>query len=86
VPVRDPATVLVGEDVDLAAAGAAVGRASVVDPDLRVAAIALDAEARRRALDELVAPSFTLPDLEGVPRSLDEWRGLKKLLVAFASW
>ena len=29
---------------------------------------------------------FTLPDLDGGEHSLEEWRGKKKLLVAFATW
>ena len=32
------------------------------------------------------APPFTLPDLDGVPFSLDRMRGRKTLVVAFASW
>ena len=58
----------------------------VVDADARLAAIALDGEARRRALDDLVAPPFTLPDLDGNLHALEEWHNQKKLLVAFASW
>ncbi|MEE8406081.1 MAG: hypothetical protein V3S32_02905 [Acidimicrobiia bacterium] len=37
-------------------------------------------------LETLEAPDFTLPDLEGRPHSLSEQRGLKVLLVAWASW
>jgi hypothetical protein len=49
-------------------------------------AVALPAEQRRQALDSLEAPPFTLPDLGGAAHQLEEWRGTKKLLVAFASW
>jgi hypothetical protein len=86
VPVRDPAGLFVGDTLDLAAVGAGLGRAVVVDADARVAAIAFDAEARRRALTDLVAPPFTLPDLDGTLHALEEWHNRKKLLVAFASW
>ena len=37
-------------------------------------------------LQSLVAPDFTLPDKDGTPRSLSEFRGRKVLLVTWASW
>jgi hypothetical protein len=43
-------------------------------------------DVRRAALRDHHAPAFTLADLDGVEHSLAEWRGTKKLLVAFASW
>ena len=86
VPVRDPSVLFVGDQLDLAAVGTALGRPVVIDADARLAAVALDAETRRQALDDLVAPSFALADLDGVLHTLDEWRGRKKLLSAFASW
>ena len=86
VPVRDRASLFVGDDVDLAAAAAALGRAAVVDALGGIAAVAMDAEGRRQALDSLRAPTFVLDDLDGHPHLLEEWRGRKKLLVAFASW
>jgi hypothetical protein len=86
VPVRDPADLFVGDALDLESVGAALGRPVVVDADARLAAVALDGETRRRALSELVAPAFTLPDLDGNLHALEEWHDRKKLLVAFASW
>lgn len=86
VPVRDPAELFSGGELDLAAVGAALGRPVVVDADARVAAVALDGETRRRALTELEAPPFALPDLDGNLHALEEWHNQKKLLVAFASW
>lgn len=86
VPVPDMTALLVGGQVDLGAAAAALGRLTVVDADAGFVAIAQPPEQRRRALDDLRAPSFTLPDLDGVGHALKEWRGQKKLLVAFASW
>ena len=85
VPVRDGANLFVGEQVDLARVADALSRPVVVDPDAGVAAIALDPVARRQALS-LDAPPFTLDDLDGVPHSLSEWHGRKKLLFAFATW
>jgi hypothetical protein len=86
IPVRDPAELFFGDALDLAAVGAALGRTVVVDVDARLAAVALDGEARRLALTELLAPAFTLPDLDGKLHALEEWHNQKKLLVAFASW
>jgi hypothetical protein len=87
VPVRDPSALRAGPDgLDLAAVAAALGRPVVVDAAGGMAAVALPAEQRRQALESLQAPPFSLSDLDGVTRSLSEWRGDKKLLVAFASW
>jgi peroxiredoxin len=86
VPVRDPDALCVGGLLDVVAAAAAVRQPAVVDLDAGIVAVALPAELRRRALAELDAPAFTLPDLDGVPHALEEWAGAKKLLVAFSSW
>jgi hypothetical protein len=86
VPVRDRASLFVGDAVDLAAVAAALGRVAVVDAMGGIAAVAMDAEGRRQALDSLRAPTFVLDDLDGHPHGLEEWGGRKKLLVAFASW
>jgi hypothetical protein len=86
IPVRDAAALVVGERVDLSAVAGALHREVVVDTDARIAAVALPAEQRARALNDLEAPTFTLADLDGRLHDLEEWRGRKKLLVAFASW
>ena len=86
VPVRDRDALFINDRLDVAAVASALRRASVVDADAGVVAIALPSEERRRAVREHEAPTFTLPDLDGVAHSLDEWRGRKKLLFAFASW
>ena len=75
-----------GDRVELDDAAAALGRAVVTDTDAGVVALALPAEERRRGLDALVAPPFTLPDLDGTAHHLSEWEGRKKLLVVFSSW
>ena len=86
VPVRDRSSLVADGGLDVAAVAAALGRPSVLDADAGVVAIALPAETRRAALDGLVAPAFTLPDLDGNPHDFAEWHGRKRLLVAFASW
>ena len=64
----------------------ALRQPTVVDVDAGIMAVALPAELRRRALADLAAPPFTLPDLDDTPHSLSEWEGRKKLLVTFSSW
>ncbi len=86
VPFRDPGALQVGAQLDLAAVAGALGRPVVVDGNAGVVAVALPAEARHQALRDLEAPPFALEDLDGRSHTLDEWRGRKKLLVAFASW
>src|SRR5664280_3793204 len=54
--------------------------------DAGLLAVALPAELRRQALEDLRAPGFELPGLDGQRYRLDEWLGRKKLLVTFSSW
>jgi hypothetical protein len=86
VPVRDRDRLMVADKLDIGAVADALGRLAVVDASAGIAAFALPKEVRRSALREHHAPAFTLPDLDGVEHNLEEWRGKKKLLVAFASW
>lgn len=41
---------------------------------------------RAARLESLEAPDFTLPDLEGQPHALADYRGRKVLLLCWASW
>jgi hypothetical protein len=41
---------------------------------------------QRQQLSGLQAPDFTLPDLQGKPHRLSDFRGKKILLVTWASW
>lgn len=45
-----------------------------------------DAASRGEAMQSLEAPDFALPDLEGRPHRLSDYRGKKILLVTWASW
>ncbi len=86
VPVGDRAALLVDGRVDLAAVAGVLGRLAVVDAEAGLVAMALASEQRHQAIDGLQAPPFALADLEGSTHHLDEWRGQKKLIVAFSSW
>jgi AhpC/TSA family len=44
------------------------------------------ADEREATLASLIAPDFTLPDVNGRPHSLSDYRGKKILLVSWASW
>ncbi len=86
VPVSDREALVVGDRLDLSAVAALLGRPSVVDLDSGLMAVALSAELRRQALEDLRAPAFELPDVDGTLHQLNEWAGKKKALVTFSSW
>ena len=44
------------------------------------------ADARAEALESLMAPDFELPDVDGKPHRLSDYRGQKVLLATWASW
>ena len=86
VPVRDRDALVRDDDLDLAAVADALDRPVVVDEEHRVVVLGVPVATRRSAVEGFRAPSFELPDLDGRMHRLEEWRGRKKLLVAFASW
>jgi hypothetical protein len=66
--------------VDVRAFAERLGAAVVQEGDV----LAFGPATQRPPLAE--APDFTLPDLEGRPHSLSDYRGTKVLLVTWASW
>jgi hypothetical protein len=44
------------------------------------------ADEQNSYLGSLIAPDFTLPDVNGKPHSLSDFRGKKVLLITWASW
>jgi hypothetical protein len=86
VPVPEGTRLEQADGVDLAALAAVLDRPLALDISERAAYLGVPAGERRRVLASLQAPDFTLPDLEGRPRSLSGHRGQKVLLVAWASW
>ena len=86
VPIRDRDALVVDGAVDLAVFASALGRPLALDAAEGAAAIGTAATDLASQLATLLAPDFTLPDLEGKLHSLSEHRGKKVLLIAYASW
>lgn len=84
VPVRDRDALFVDGRLDLALVAEALDRPFLFDEG--VAVLGEPRATRRMTTDGLQAAPFELPDLDGAHHRLEEWRGRKKLLVAFASW
>ena len=72
--------------LDLAAFAARFGRPIVRDEGHAVWAVGERADARAERLLSLQAPDFTLPDLDGKPHSLSDYRGMKIFLMACGSY
>jgi hypothetical protein len=81
-----PASAVKGSDVDVEAFWRKLGGPVVVSEARDVWALGAPGDERNRALQGLQAPDFTLPDADGVPRTLSELRGKKVFLATWASW
>jgi hypothetical protein len=86
IPVPQRAALVHDAGIDLAACADVLGRPLALDLAERAACLGASAADRGAQLRSLVAPDFTLPDLEGHPHRLSTYRGRKVLLVAYASW
>ena len=86
VIVPDRAALEHDGQIDLTAVAGLLDRPSVVDDVSGAAAIGMPRASRRAALNDLQAPDFVLPDLDGTPHALSDHRSKKRLLVAFSSW
>ncbi len=71
---------------NLAALARLLGQPVVHEDAHGVWSFAESADARSKAMRSLQAPDFTLPDLEGRPHALTDYRGKKVFLVFWASW
>ena len=81
-----PAAAVKGKDVDVAAFWNKLGGPVVGSEDGEVWALGAPAAERNAVLERLEAPDFTLPDVDGAPRSLSQLRGKKVFLATWASW
>ena len=81
-----PATAVKDGQVDLAAFWVKLGGPVVGSEDGETWALGAPADERNAALQGLEAPDVTLPDVDGIPRSLSQLRGKKVFLATWASW
>ena len=81
-----PAKVVQGRDVDVEAFWKTLGGPVIASDGGEVWALGAPAEERNAALEGLEAPDFTLPDVDGTPRTLSHLRGKKVFLATWASW
>ena len=81
-----PASAVAANEVDVEAFWRKLGGPVVASKDRDVFALGAPAEERNAALEGLTAPDFTLPDVDGVPRTLSQLRGKKVFLATWASW
>lgn len=75
-----------GDRFNLAALARHLNQPLVHDDRHAVWSFAQAPEAIVGRLRSLEAPDFTLPDLDGKPHSLSDYRGRKILLMSWASW
>ncbi len=81
-----PASAVKDGAVDVAAFWTKLGGPAIASDDGSVWALGAPAGERNDALEGLTAPDFTLPDVDGVPRTLSDLRGRKVFLATWASW
>lgn len=84
VPV--PASAVGTNEVDVAAFWQKLGGPVIASDQRDVWALGAPADERNAALEGLEAPDFTLPDVDGIPRTLSQLRGKKVFLATWASW
>jgi len=86
IPIEDSVNFGEGDSMNLKDVATLVGHPSLSAPDVGMIAIGQAHDVRSKALKDRVAPNFTLPDISGIDRSMSDWAGKKRLLVAFSSW
>ena len=86
VIVSDRAALMSGDQIDVTAVAALLDRPAAVDAESGLVAIGAPRERRRSAVNDMLAPDFVLPDLDGSPVKFSDHRSKKRLLVAFSSW
>jgi hypothetical protein len=81
-----PASAVKGREIDVAAFWTKLGGPVVASEAGDVWVLGAPADERNAALGGLQAPDFTLPDIDGMPRSLSQLRGRKVFVATWASW
>ncbi len=86
VLVPDRSLVEVDGKIDTIAIAGLIDRPAALDSISKRVAIGAPRTLRTAALNDLQAPDFRLPDLDGTYHALSDHRSKKRLLVAFSSW
>ena len=86
VPPSRTAEFVSGQSYNLAELAGLLGQPVVADTENHAWCIGEASGERRRVLQSLDAPDFTLPDLSGKMHSLSDYRGKRVFLVSWASW
>ncbi len=86
VPTGGGAVTTDGGAIDLNLVAELLDRPIAADAATGTVALGEPRSRRRETLQDLVAPDFTLPDLNGDDQDFSQWQGRRRLLVAFASW
>ena len=81
-----PASAVKGTEIDVEAFWKKLGGPVVSTEAHDVWALGAPADERNAALAGLQAPDFTLPAIDGTPRSLSQLRGRTVFLATWASW
>ena len=81
-----PASAVKAREIDVEAFWKKLGGPVIASEARDVWALGAPADERNAALEGLQAPDFTLPDVDGTPRSLSQLRGKKVFLATWASW
>ena len=86
VPTSMWPELVVDDRIDLAVFARLTDQVLVVDTEERIAALGPSAARRASEMATLQAPDFTVDTIDGDPVSLGDFKGRKKLMVAFSSW
>ena len=86
LPVSPDSGLVDDNGVDLAQLCTLLGRPLTIDSAHNAASVGEAVAVQAQRMQALQAPDFTLPDLDGRPHSLRDYRGKKILLVTHASW
>lgn len=81
-----PASATKGAEVDVETFWKKLGGPAIASDAGEVWVLGAPADERNATLNGLQAPDFTLPDIDGTPRSLSQLRGKKVFLATWASW
>lgn len=84
VPVRDKSALMVGQDIALNQVAKTLRRSFATESNPSMAVIGNPDRGSKLGLE--IAPTFSLPDIDGNQVSLDDYAGRKRLLLAWSSW